>query len=219
VGHALRLMKKIDRIVLGPAAKYVWPEMRKKRYQLMNPASAAYMLVPYMNLAPEIRQRVIMEEMAEGRQVWSEMTTTINGQETKISVCREWGALLLPGRIIVLPHYPLQGLNIEIPAPDAAEMAALTQAEPITEEKKITAKYRVTQKEGDSRMSFAPVQRVHQLDTGALTELVDIHFNLNDKLKQDFGGMNVGDEKEFTLVVNVLTGFRPPQQDMASETG
>jgi hypothetical protein len=68
-------------------------------------------------------------------------------------------------------------------------------------------------------MSFAPVQRVHHLDTGALTELVDIHFNLNDKLKQDFGGMNIGDEKEFTLVVNVLTGFRPPQQNMASETG
>jgi hypothetical protein len=37
VGHALRLMKKIDRIVLGPSAKYVWPEMRKNRYQLMNP--------------------------------------------------------------------------------------------------------------------------------------------------------------------------------------
>jgi hypothetical protein len=57
VGHALRLMKKIDRIVLGPSAKYVWPEARKKRYQLMAPASAAYMMVPYMNLSPEIRQR------------------------------------------------------------------------------------------------------------------------------------------------------------------
>jgi hypothetical protein len=218
VGHALRLMKKIDRIVLGPAAKYLWPEMRKKRYQLMNPASAAYMLVPYMNLSPEIRQRVILEEMAEGRQVWSEMTTNINGHETKVSVCREWGAFLLPGRMIVLPHYPLQGLDIQIPPADAAGVAALAEAEPITEEKRITAKYRVTKKEGDSRMSFAPVQRVHQLDTGALTELVDIHVTLNDKLTQDFGQMNVGDEKEFTLAVRVLTGFRPPQQDMTSES-
>ena len=90
------------------------------------------------------------------------------------------------------------------------------EAESITEEKKITAKYRVTKKEGDSRMSFAPVQRVHQLDTGALTELVDIHFNLNHKLRQDFGEMNVGDEKEFSLTVRVLTGYRPPQQNMTS---
>src|ERR1039458_5272638 len=75
-GHALRVMKKIDRVVLGPAAKYLWPEMRKKRYQLMNPASAAYMLVPHMNLSPEIRQRVIMEEMAEGRQGWSDMAAS-----------------------------------------------------------------------------------------------------------------------------------------------
>ena len=81
VGHALRLMKKIDRIVLGPSAKYVWPEMRKKRYQLMAPASAAYMLVPHMNLSPEIRQRVILEEMAEGRNVWSDMPATINGEK------------------------------------------------------------------------------------------------------------------------------------------
>jgi hypothetical protein len=68
-------------------------------------------------------------------------------------------------------------------------------------------------------MSFAPVQRVHQLDTGGLTELVDIHFNLNDKLRQDFGEMNVGDEKEFSLTVRVLTGYRPAQQDMPSATG
>ena len=160
-----------------------------------------------------------MEEMAEGRQVWSEMTTTINGQETRVSACREWGAFLLGGRVIVLDHYPLQTLNIEIPTADAAGTAELVEAEPITAEKMITAKYRVTKKDGDNRMSFAPVQRVHQLDTGALTELVDIHFNLNDKLRQDFGEMNVGDEKEFSLTVRVLTGYRPTQQDMPSATG
>jgi hypothetical protein len=213
VGNALRLMKKIDRIVLGPAAKYLWPEMRKKRYQLMNPASAAYMLVPHMNLSPEIRQRVIMEEMAEGRQVWSDMTTTINSQKATISVCREWGAFLSPGGMIVLPHYPLQSLDIQFPPEDAAVTAAFAGAEPITEEKTITAKYRVMNKEGDNRMSFAPVQRVHQLDTGALTELVDIHINLSEKLRQDFGEMKVGDEKEFTLAVRVLMGYRLPGQD------
>jgi hypothetical protein len=103
VGHALRLMKKIDRIVLGPSAKYVWREMRKKRYQLMAPASAAYMLVPYMNLSPEIRQKVILEEMAEGRNVWSDMPATINGEKVTVSACKDWGAFMLGGRMVVLP--------------------------------------------------------------------------------------------------------------------
>ncbi len=83
------------------------------------------------------------------------------------------------------------------------------EGELITEQKTITAKYRVTKKD-DSRMSFAPVQRVHQLDTGALTELMDIELNLDEKLKRDFGEMNVGDEKEFSLTVTVLTGYAPP---------
>ena len=215
VGHALRLMKKIDRVVLGPAAKYLWPEMRKRRYQLMNPACAAYMLVPYMNLSPEIRQRVILEEMAEGRSAWSDMTATLNGQEMRVSACREWGAFLLGGRMIVLSHYPLQSLNLQIPVGNAADTSGeVAQPELITEEKNITAKYRVTKKEDDSRMSFSPVQRVHQLDTGELTELVDIHFILDDQLRQKLGDMNVGDEKEFSLVVKVLTGLRPPQEDM-----
>jgi hypothetical protein len=212
VGHALRLMKKIDRIVLGPSAKYVWPEARKKRYQLIAPAKAAYMMVPHLNLSPEIRQKIILEEMAEGRQVWSDMPATINGDKVTLSACREWGAFLLGGRMIVLPQYPLQSLDdIQIPIPDPAAAAVLAQSELIIEQKKITAKFRVTKKDGDSRMSFAPVQRVHRLETGELTELVDIHFNLDDKLRQDFGGMRVGDEKEFSRTVQVITGFRLSQ--------
>ena len=59
------------------------------------------------------------------------------------------------------------------------------------------------------------MQRVHQLDTGAVTELVDININLNDKLRQDFGDMKVGDEKEFSLVVTVVTGYRLPGEGVA----
>ena len=155
-----------------------------------------------------------MEEMAEGRQVWSDMTATINGQQTTtVSACREWGAFLLSDRVIVLPHYPLQTLNIDFPPPGDAAGKPLT-AEPITEEKKITANYRVTKRD-DNRISFAPVQRVHRLDTGAVTELVDIELNLNDKLRKDFGQMNVGDEKDFTLGVTVVVGYRPLEQDAA----
>ena len=217
VGHALRLMKKIDRIVLGPSAKYVWPEMRKKRYQLMAPACATYMLVPHMNLSPEIRQRVILEEMADGRPVWSDMPATINGEEVTVSACKEWGAFMLGGRMVVLPHYPLQKLDVQIPPPDSFAAAALEERGPITEAKTISATYRVTKTDGSERISFAPVQRVHRLDTGALTELVDIHFNMNHQLRRDFGDLKIGDEREFTLGVQVLTGFRPTQQETSSE--
>lgn len=217
VGHALRLMKAIDGIVLGPAAKYLWREMRKKRYELMAPASAMYMMLPYMNLSEEIRQRVILEEMAAGRPAWSEMTTTINGRAAKVQVSREWGAVLLPGRIIMLNAYPLQRLdNINIPPPDPAAAAAFAQAEPVLEERTITAKYRVTHRDGDTMISFAPVQRVHQIEGGAVTELVDFTFTMDDKMRQDFGEMKVGDEKEFSLVVNVLAGFRLPRAEPAA---
>jgi hypothetical protein len=214
VGHALRLMKKIDRVVLGPSAKYVWPEMRKKRYQLFAPASAAYMMVPHMYLSTEIRQRVILEEMAEGRHVWSDMTATINGQQMRVSVCREWGAFVWGGEVIVLPHYPLQALNIDFPPTGDAAEKPLT-VEPITAQKEITARYRVTKKT-DKRISLAPVQRVHRLDTGAVTELADVELNLNDKLRKDFGEMNVSDEKDFTLGVTVVVGYRPLGQDAAA---
>jgi hypothetical protein len=48
---------------------------------------------------------------------------------------------------------------------------------------------------------------------------VDIHLNLNDKLRRDFGNLKIGDEKEFTLGVQVLTGFRPSPQEAPSTDG
>jgi len=203
--RAIRLMKRIDGVVLGPSAKYLWREMRKKRYALIDPARTMYMVLPHLNLSPEIRGRIIMEEMAEGRQVWSEMVTIINGRETKISASREWGAILLQERMIVLDHYPLQQLtSIDVPAMDEPEKEVVLQAvEPITAEKKITARYRVS-KIGDNRISFVPVERQHPLGNGVATELVDININLNgldEKLRAELDGMNAGDEKEFSMTV------------------
>ena len=40
-----------------------------------------------------------------------------------------------------------------------------------------------------------------------MTELRDFNINLNDKLRQDLGDMNVGDEKEFSMVVTFVTGY------------
>jgi hypothetical protein len=114
----------------------------------------------------------------------------------------------------VLDQYPLQSLDkIDVPgADDARNDQMLAEAEPITEQKTITADYRMT-KIDENRVSFAPVQRVQRLDGGGMTELVDLEIILhNDKLRQDFGGMKIGDQKEFTLTVNVLTGYRLPGQ-------
>jgi hypothetical protein len=45
-----------------------------------------------------------------------------------------------------------------------ATAAALVHAEPTTEQRQVTAKYRVTKNDdGDSRMSFAPVLRVSRI--------------------------------------------------------
>ncbi len=207
VAHALRLMKKIDRIVLGPAARFLWAEMRKRRYQILAPPCAAYMLVPVLPLSPETRQQVILEEMAEGRKVWSDMPATINGKQVTVSACREWGAFMFGGRMIVLPQYPLQKLEVEFSILVSAAAPTGTQGDPIAE-REITAKYRVKAKEGDKRISFSPVSPVSRLETGEITELVDFHIDLNDTTRASFAQLNVGDEKEFTLGVRILKGYR-----------
>ena len=209
--------------MIGPAARYLWPEMRKRRYKLMNPAKAAYLMLPHLNLTPEVRRTVILEEMEEGRAVWSDMTTTINGKEVTISACRGWGAFLLGGRLIVLEPYPLQALkSIEVPVADEArEAEASARMEPVLEQTTVTADYRVTQT-SDNCVSFTPVQRVQRLGGGGLTELVDLQINLdNEKLKHDLGSMKVGDEKEFTLGITVVTGYRRigDEADAAAEVG
>jgi hypothetical protein len=152
--------------------------------------------------------------------LWRQSIHTPSSRDSRLQVSREWGAVLLPGRIMMLNSYPLQKLdNINIPPLDPAAAAAFAQAEPVIEERRITAKYRVTDRDGDSRISFAPVQRVQQMDGGAVTELVDFTFNMDEKMRQDFGEMKVGDEKEFSLVVNVLAGFRLPSEPTANPAG
>jgi hypothetical protein len=93
IAMALRLIKKIDRLRIGPAARYLWYEMRKRRYELRPPGRPAYMLLPHLSLAPEIRERIIQEEEEAGKQVWTEMPTMVNGRPATIRVAKEWGAI------------------------------------------------------------------------------------------------------------------------------
>jgi len=69
IAHALMLMKKVDAIFLGPRAKYLWREMRKKRYEPLYPASASYLLLPYLRLSKEDRIKILKEEAAQGKQI------------------------------------------------------------------------------------------------------------------------------------------------------
>lgn len=113
LGMAVRLMKRIDRFVLGPAAPFLWLEARKKRRNrdLVAPARAAYLLLPYLRLSEGIRIHVVMLEQAEGQVVWTEMITTVNGKPASVLANKEWGVLMLGGRYFALPEYPLQRLE------------------------------------------------------------------------------------------------------------
>ena len=108
---AMRLMKRIDRAVLGPAAPFLWRQARKKRYELSGAPRAMYMLVPYFHLSGAERLRIVEQEQKEGKVVWSEMEALVDGKPNKLLVCREWGLLLLGDRCLPLDQYPLQQLE------------------------------------------------------------------------------------------------------------
>lgn len=108
---AVRLMKAIDRLHLGPVSPYLWGEARKKRGQFLAPARAAYLLLPYLYLPPDVRVHVVLQEQANGKVVWTEMKTTVDSVETSILVNKEWGLILMGNRVLPLDTYPLQ--NVE----------------------------------------------------------------------------------------------------------
>lgn len=201
VSQALRLMKRIDRHVLGPSAPYLWREVRKRRYKpLVSPPRVQCMLVPYYHLSGEDRIQIVKEELGEGAEVWSEMSTTINGLPTKVLASRKWGVLMLGDQYLPLETYPLIDLtSIHIGPP----------AQATYEEHTIHAKYRCNDS-GQDKLSFEPVQRQHRLVDGRTTELVNISVILNEEIRKNMGTVNVGDVKDFALTVQVLAGFEVP---------
>lgn len=210
IARASVLMKKIDRIVLGPSAPYLWHEMRKNRYSMtMAPPSSMYLVLPHLYLSKEVREKIIMQEMAEGGDVWSEMEIKINGTETKVLVCKKWGAVLLD-HIMCLDSYPLQIISELMFSGQAVE------AKPVFEEKEISAKYRA-EKVTDNEIVFVPLRRVHLLDDGRVTELCNITIRLDAKLKIQMGEMKIGDEKEFRITAQLLAGYKKHAEGQASQ--
>ncbi|MBI4642196.1 MAG: hypothetical protein HY790_09045 [Deltaproteobacteria bacterium] len=62
---AVRLMKKIDRYVIGPAAPYLWRGVRKKRYTLTMPPRVTYMILPHYLLSEQDYTNILNKEMEE----------------------------------------------------------------------------------------------------------------------------------------------------------
>jgi hypothetical protein len=123
---ALRLMKRIDRIVLGPSAPYLWRVARKKRYEYMSPPRASYMLVPYHNLSGDDRIAIVGQELSEGKPVLTKLATKVNGQPATILVSKQWSVIFPGNRALALARYPLielEGITFEPDVEGAAEAA------------------------------------------------------------------------------------------------
>ena len=111
VALALRLLKRIDRHVIGPAAPFLWKEARKRRYDFLSPPHAGYMLVPYFNLTPDERAQIVQQELAEKRITLTDEPTTINGHPATVLACKQWGVIALGDRLLGLDRYPLIKLD------------------------------------------------------------------------------------------------------------
>jgi len=104
---ALRLMKKIDKIALGPSAPFLWREMRKRRYASIVPAKAGYMILPHLCLNEIDRIRIAFLEAKEDKNTWVDMKTTSDGSDITIKACKKWGVIQWHDSIMALKQYPL----------------------------------------------------------------------------------------------------------------
>jgi hypothetical protein len=111
LAFALLLMKKLDRVVLGPASPYLWREARKKRYQPIYPAHISYNLLPFLHLDGTARIEICFQELQEGLSKFEGISITINGKPLKIPAIKKWGVIFLGKRAYALPAYPLQELK------------------------------------------------------------------------------------------------------------
>ena len=121
---AVRLMKRVDRIAVGPEARFFWRKLREQRYERMFPPRVQYMIAPHVKLSEKERAAVMNEELQQGKLVWEPMETMLNGQQTTVQACKKWGAVLLSNQVIFLEAYPLNQLgSIEIKGADPEVVA------------------------------------------------------------------------------------------------
>jgi hypothetical protein len=66
IAKALMLMKEFDKVYLGVRAKFLWYEMRKRRYDFSLPFSS-YLLLPHLKLTEKIRIRIAKLKNRKGK--------------------------------------------------------------------------------------------------------------------------------------------------------
>ena len=63
----------------------------------------------------------VQQELAEGKHVLSEVSTTIDGQPAKVLACRQWGVIVLGDRLLALERYPLVSIDNLSTSPKSSE--------------------------------------------------------------------------------------------------
>jgi hypothetical protein len=69
------------------------------------------MLVPYLSLSPRDRIQILQQELRKGAEVWTQVSTKINGQPASVLACKKWGIVVLGNRLLALEQYPLVELG------------------------------------------------------------------------------------------------------------
>ena len=114
IAKALMLMKEFDKVYLGVRAKFLWYEMRKRRYDFSLPFSS-YLLLPHLKLTEKIRIRIAKIEESEGKKIWENDLVKINGHSTPIKLYKELGLIKIENNLIALPEYPISAIkNIDL---------------------------------------------------------------------------------------------------------
>lgn len=107
VVKSLRLMKRFDFLHLGPSSPYLWHQARKKRYELMTPPKAGYLLLPHLRLPDDIRVKIALEEIRLGISYWDDLPTQIDGQKVTLKGSKKWGIVKFGNRLLAIAEYPL----------------------------------------------------------------------------------------------------------------
>ncbi|MGD0288871.1 MAG: hypothetical protein ABSC63_04320 [Candidatus Binataceae bacterium] len=111
IAMAIRLMKRIDAVAVGPETRFFWRKLRERRYDRTLPPKVQYMLGPLIRLSEQERATVINEEAQQGNSIWEPMETSLDGKPATVPVCKKWAAVILGNQVIFLEQYPLVQLG------------------------------------------------------------------------------------------------------------
>lgn len=112
IALAVQLMIKIDKVILGPSAIYLWREVLKKKTCPIVPLTVNFLLLPYMKLSIESRKTIIAMEMEAGHKILELAKIKVNGVERDVLICKKWGAILMkPNEFLLIDDYPILELT------------------------------------------------------------------------------------------------------------